>query len=58
MEIKIQCPHHGQEESVTIPDGYGSEFAGEVHCHPDEGRVPRLVRIRLIGGQVTLAVRA
>ena len=56
VEVKIQCPHHGQEESVTMPDEYGSEFAGVVHCIPDEGRVPRRVRIRLVGGQVTLAI--
>ena len=45
VEIKIQCPHHKQEENITIPEWNDGDFAGEVHCHPDEGRAPRRVQI-------------
>ena len=57
MEIKILCPQHGVEETIGLPDGYSSDFTGEIPCNPASGgdtRNPIALRIRLAGGKVTL----
>lgn len=49
MKIEIQCPHHGEPESLELPDSYES-FEGEVRCSPREGEATRVLKIKLVRG--------
>ena len=58
MEVKILCPQHAVEETIKLPDGYSSEFEGEIPCNPGNVGNPVAIRIRLVDGTVVAVDRA
>ena len=64
--IAIQCPYHGQTESIELPEGYFN-FEGEIKCGETKAaRVPGgqqqagpfTLKIKLYGGDVVEVARA
>lgn len=56
MKIEIHCPHHGETESLELPDSY-KHFDGEVRCSPPEGETSHIIKIRLVRGSLVSAER-
>lgn len=56
MKIEIHCPHHGETESLELPDSY-KHFDGEVRCSPPEGETSHIIKIGLVRGSLVSAER-
>ncbi|KKL53969.1 hypothetical protein LCGC14_2270080 [marine sediment metagenome] len=48
MKIAIDCPHHGGEEILEMPEN----FLGETLCHPVPGKQPQPLKMAIVNGKI------
>ncbi len=56
MKYVIACPHHGNTETIEVPDDSKAAFTGEVSCGDEDA--PRPLRIRIVRERLVEVERA
>ena len=49
----IQCPYHGNAETIEVPDSYDDNFEGEVPCSRSQvGGVPLRLKVKIVNNKI------